>query len=79
VQRAPGIPHALKGAEDFLQSSGASRREIEKPCLMSTSAPHWPMSSPAKAATQYSRASVMEPESCGVLDSRVRGDDGQPR
>jgi hypothetical protein len=29
VQRAPGIP---QGAEDFLQSSGASRREVEKVC-----------------------------------------------
>src|ERR1700681_528952 len=27
VQRAPGIPHALLGAEDKMQTSGASRRE----------------------------------------------------
>jgi hypothetical protein len=33
VQRASGIPHALYGAEEFLQSSGASRREIAKPYL----------------------------------------------
>jgi hypothetical protein len=28
VQRAPGIPHALKGGERFVQSSGASRRGV---------------------------------------------------
>src|SRR5260370_14465397 len=30
VQRAPGIPHALEGAEDFMHDSGASRREVAK-------------------------------------------------
>src|SRR5712692_5553487 len=39
VQRAPGIPHALKGAEDFMHDSGASRRGIAKPYLMNTNAP----------------------------------------
>ena len=33
VQRAPGIPHALKGGGRFMQTSGASRREIVKPRL----------------------------------------------
>jgi hypothetical protein len=32
-----------------MHGSGASHREIEKSCLMSTSAPHSSMSSPAKA------------------------------
>src|SRR5712672_3723043 len=33
VQRAPGIPHALKGAEDFMHDPGASRRGVAKACL----------------------------------------------
>jgi len=33
VQRAPGIPHALNGAEDFMQGSGAWRREAANACL----------------------------------------------
>ena len=28
VQRAPGIPHALERADDFMHSSGASRRGV---------------------------------------------------
>jgi hypothetical protein len=28
VQRAPGVPHALERAEDFMHSSGASRRGV---------------------------------------------------
>jgi hypothetical protein len=31
VQRAPGIPHALQGAEEFINGSGASRGEIVNP------------------------------------------------
>src|SRR5713226_3370352 len=49
VQRAPGIPHALKGGETTMHNSGTSRREIAKPYLMCTNAPHSQPSSPAKA------------------------------
>ena len=30
VQRAPGVPHALKEGGDFMHDSGAARREIVK-------------------------------------------------
>jgi hypothetical protein len=33
VQRAPGIPHALKGGESEMHDSGATRREIVKSYL----------------------------------------------
>jgi hypothetical protein len=39
VQRAPGIPHALKGAKDFMHDSGASRRGIAEPRLIKMSGP----------------------------------------
>jgi hypothetical protein len=47
VQRAPGIPHALKGGERFINGSGASRGEAADVCLESTSAPRYRPSSPA--------------------------------
>jgi hypothetical protein len=47
VQWAPGIPHALQGGEKFSNDSGATRREIAKPYLMNTNAPHPQPSSPA--------------------------------
>src|SRR5262245_12214189 len=31
---------------------------------------------PAQAGTQYTPASTIEPQRCGVLDSRLRGNDG---
>jgi hypothetical protein len=36
VQRAPGVPCALclEGKENFWQTSGESRREIAKLCLL---------------------------------------------
>jgi hypothetical protein len=68
VQRAPGLPCALffLGRND-LQTSGECCRE---------NAEVYPIVMPAKAGIQYSATPVMELETRGVLDTRLRGYDG---
>ena len=81
----PAFPTPSLG-EGFMHDSGASRREIAKSRLMSTSAPHSQPSSPAngsaewppddrlRRAIQYSEALVIESKSCGVLDTPLSRD-----
>jgi hypothetical protein len=70
VQRAPGIPHALYGAEDkrTARALRVARREVVFVIGSLT------IESVAKCCDcampqPYSEASLMEPESCGVLDT----------
>src|ERR1700760_1782899 len=65
VHRAPGIPHALclQGGK-FMQTSGASRREIAEARLQ-----HSSRHRPRRRAIQYSETPVIESISRGVLDN----------